>query len=126
MTFFGQAANVTIATSCVLAQRRRPGKVDLAFVSPNIEPVRVQTRFSVVEAYASFSLCAHSWQQTSTVLPPIVTLKEFESSLQSQAAQVFSAMASLLEHPKSGFEISRPRRRGGSLSETLASTRLLP
>src|SRR5258708_39774326 len=57
---------------------------------------------AVVEACASFSLCAHSWQQTSTVLPPIVTLKEFESSLQSQAAQVFSAMASLLEHPKSG------------------------
>jgi hypothetical protein len=50
---------------------------------------------AAAEMYASFSFCAHSSQHTSTVLPPILTLMEFASSLQSQAAQVFSTMASL-------------------------------
>jgi hypothetical protein len=44
------------------------------------------------EPCASFNFRAQSSQQTSTVLPPILTLKEFRSSLQSQAAQVDSAM----------------------------------
>src|SRR5215470_7798201 len=45
------------------------------------------------EACASFSFTAHSSQHTSTVLPPILTLKGFASSLQSQAAQVVSTMS---------------------------------
>ncbi len=44
---------------------------------------------------ASFNLRAQSSQQTSTVLPPILTLKEFPSSLQSRAAQVVSTMTLL-------------------------------
>jgi hypothetical protein len=44
---------------------------------------------------ASFNFRAQSSQHTSTVLPPIFTLMEFTSSLQSQAAQVVSTMASL-------------------------------
>jgi hypothetical protein len=44
------------------------------------------------ETCASFNFRAQSSQQTSTVLPPILTLKEFLSSLQSQAAQVVSTM----------------------------------
>jgi hypothetical protein len=47
------------------------------------------------ETWASLSLVAQSSQQTSTVLPPILTLMEFESSLQSQAAQVLSRMTFL-------------------------------
>ena len=47
------------------------------------------------EPCASFNFRAQSSQQTSTVLPPILTLKEFPSSLQSQAAQVVSTMALL-------------------------------
>src|SRR5215471_5371224 len=47
---------------------------------------------TVAKARASFSLWAHSSQHTSTVLPPILTLMELPSSLQSQAAQVFSNM----------------------------------
>jgi hypothetical protein len=42
------------------------------------------------EMCASFNRCAHSSQQTSTVLPPIVTAMALLSSLQSQAAQVLS------------------------------------
>jgi hypothetical protein len=49
---------------------------------------------AVAETCASLSFCAHSSQQTSTVLPPIWTLTAFASSLQSQAAQVFSIMTS--------------------------------
>jgi hypothetical protein len=44
------------------------------------------------ETCASFNFRAQSSQQTSTVLPPILTLKEFLSNLQSQAAQVVSTM----------------------------------
>src|SRR6266478_5314440 len=47
---------------------------------------------AIADACASFSFSAHSSQHTSTVLPPIVTLIEFASSLQSQAAQVLPAM----------------------------------
>jgi hypothetical protein len=54
---------------------------------------------AAAEACASFSFCAQSSQQTSTVLPPIVTLMEFASSSQSQAAQVLSAMTSSTKHP---------------------------
>jgi hypothetical protein len=44
---------------------------------------------------ASFNFRAQSSQQTSTVLSPILTLKEFPSSLQSQAAQVDLTMTLL-------------------------------
>ena len=54
---------------------------------------------ATAEPYASFNFRAQSSQQTSTVLPPILTLKEFPSSLQSQAAQVVSTMT-LLSPPK--------------------------
>jgi len=47
------------------------------------------------ETCASFNFRAQSSQHTSTVLPPIFTLMEFVSSLQSQAAQVVSTMTSL-------------------------------
>jgi len=50
---------------------------------------------TVVEESASFNLFAHSSQHTSTVSPPIFTLIELTSSLQSQAAQVVATMASL-------------------------------
>jgi hypothetical protein len=40
----------------------------------------------------SRSFCAHSSQQTSTVRVPILTLIALSSSLQLQAAQVFSAI----------------------------------
>jgi hypothetical protein len=49
---------------------------------------------AIAETCASFNLCAQSSQQTSTVLPPMLTLMEFRSSLQSQAAQVLSTMVS--------------------------------
>jgi hypothetical protein len=42
---------------------------------------------------ASLSFFAQSSQHTSTVLPPTVTLIELASSLLSQAAHVFSAIA---------------------------------
>jgi hypothetical protein len=47
-----------------------------------------------LEESASFNLCAHSSQHTSTALPPIVTLMALASSLQSHAAHVFSTMTS--------------------------------
>ncbi|HWY09041.1 MAG TPA: hypothetical protein VNY24_19415 [Candidatus Acidoferrales bacterium] len=47
------------------------------------------------ETCASFNFRAQSSQQTSTVLPPILTLKEVPSSLQSQAAQLDSTMTFL-------------------------------
>src|SRR5260370_34733250 len=50
---------------------------------------------TAAEPCASFNFRAQSLQQTSTVLPPILTLKEFPSSLQSQAAQVVSTMTLL-------------------------------
>jgi hypothetical protein len=50
---------------------------------------------AVAETCASFNFRAHSSQQTSTVWPPILTLMEFLSSLQSQAAQVLSTMTLL-------------------------------
>jgi hypothetical protein len=50
---------------------------------------------AAAEPCASFNFRAQSSQQTSTVLPPILTLKEFSSSLQSQAAQVVSTMTLL-------------------------------
>jgi hypothetical protein len=46
------------------------------------------------EESASFNLCAHSSQHTSTVLPPIVTLMALASSWQSHAAHVFATMTS--------------------------------
>ena len=55
---------------------------------------------AVAETCASFNFRAQSSQQTSTVLPPIFTLMEFLSSLQSQAAQVVSTMT-LLSHARS-------------------------
>src|SRR5437763_8707885 len=50
---------------------------------------------AAAETCASFNFRAQSSQQTSTVLPPMLTLKEFPSSLQSQAAQVVSTMTLL-------------------------------
>jgi hypothetical protein len=54
------------------------------------------------EESASFNLRAHSSQHTSTVSPPIVTLMALASSVQSQAAHVFSTMTatsrSVLSH----------------------------
>src|SRR5260370_4967526 len=50
---------------------------------------------AVVETCASFNFLAQSSQHTSTVLPPILTLMELTSSLQSQAAQVVATMTSL-------------------------------
>jgi hypothetical protein len=41
-----------------------------------------------VAASASFSASAHSWQQTSTVLPPSLTVMVSAPSTQSQAAHV--------------------------------------
>src|SRR5437773_10967243 len=52
-------------------------------------------REAAAEPCASLNLCAQSSQQTSTVFPPILTLKQFPSSLQSQAAQVVSTMTLL-------------------------------
>jgi hypothetical protein len=49
------------------------------------------------EMNASFNFCAHSSQQTSTTLPPILTETGLASSSQSQAAQVFLTMKSPLE-----------------------------
>jgi hypothetical protein len=50
---------------------------------------------------ASFNFCAHSSQQTSTVFPPSFTLIALSSSLQSQAAQVFSVFTLLiLRYPR--------------------------
>jgi hypothetical protein len=54
-----------------------------------------RSRGAGVKLCASLSLRAQSSQHTSTVLPPIFTLMEFASSLQSQAAQVFSVMTAL-------------------------------
>jgi hypothetical protein len=58
---------------------------------PNAQPLLAD----VVEEFASFSFCAHSSQHTSTVLPPILTSIDAPSSVQSQAAQVFSAITLL-------------------------------
>jgi hypothetical protein len=51
---------------------------------------------------ASRSFCAHSSQQTSTTRVPILTLMAVASSLQSQAAQVFSVMNISLGSPPIG------------------------
>jgi hypothetical protein len=53
---------------------------------------------------ASRSFCAHSSQQTSTTCLPTVTLMALSSSLQSQAAQVFSSMAISFFGPHIGRE----------------------
>ena len=74
---------------------------------------------AVAETCASFSLREHASQHTSTVLPPILTLMGFVSSLQSQAAQVFSTMT-LLSDTRSPGTLSRPRRKREPLSESLA------
>jgi hypothetical protein len=68
---------------------------------------------AIAEPCASFSLRAQSSQQTSTVLPPILTLMEFRSSLQSQAAQVLSTMVSLSSTRSSGARAVGHRRRKG-------------
>jgi len=57
---------------------------------------------AVAEECASRSFVAHSSQQTSTVLPPILTLMEFPSSLQSQAAQV-AVVITFVSCPKFGL-----------------------
>jgi hypothetical protein len=53
----------------------------------------VQPPLPEADASASFSSVAQSSQQTSTALPPIVTVMTSPSSLQSQAAHVFSTTA---------------------------------
>jgi hypothetical protein len=75
---------------------------------------------AVAEACASFNFRAQSSQHTSTVLPLILTLMEFLSSLQSQAAQVVSTMASLSHTRSPGCESSRPCSKRTPLSESLA------
>src|SRR5437660_11572112 len=50
---------------------------------------------AAADACASCSFRAHSSQHTSTILPLSLTLMEFSSSSQSQAAQVFCSMTSL-------------------------------
>src|ERR1700733_13897146 len=72
----------------------------------------------LAEALASFNLCAQSSQHTSTVLPPIFTLMESPSSLQSHAAQVFSAMA-LSSATRGPGETSRPWLQANPLSKSL-------
>jgi len=52
---------------------------------------------AAAEACASFSFRAHSSQQTSTVLPPMVIVMKPASSSQSHAAHVFSVMPSSTE-----------------------------
>ena len=75
------------------------------FIVSRAQPLLGSALFAAVaETCVSFSFCAHSSQQTSTVLPPILTLMGFASNLQSQAAQVFSTMISLSNYPKSGCD----------------------
>src|SRR5215510_6114102 len=79
------------------------------------------------EACASFSLRAHSSQHTSTVLPPILTLMEFPSRSQSQAAQVFSTIKLpslkilICLNTRNPGVASKPCRRREPLSESLAT-----
>src|ERR1700678_4438774 len=54
---------------------------------------------AAAETCASFNLFEHSSQQTSTVLPPILTLIGSASNWQSQAAQVLSPMT-FLQYPR--------------------------
>ena len=74
---------------------------------------------AVAETCASFNLCAQSSQQTSTVLPPILTLMEFRIQLAVASRTSLSTMT-LLSVPEVRVEISRPRGREGPLSESLA------
>src|SRR5258708_1848809 len=74
------------------------------------------------EAYASFSLCAHASQHTSTVLPPTVTLMGFASSSQSQAAQVFSVMSLLSMNARNPGVGTKPCEWRARLSESLATS----
>src|SRR3979490_2926254 len=90
-------------------------------VGNSLFPPMAQTPLAAVaETCASFSFCAHSSQHTSTVLPPILILIGFTSSLQSQAAQVLSTMTLLSLNTRSPGLASRPRSRRASLSEYLA------
>jgi hypothetical protein len=65
------------------------------------------------EAGVSFNFSAHSLQHTSTVLPPIWTLKEVGSSSQSQAAHVFSDITflPLVDPSCAHFRNARVRRK---------------
>src|SRR5262245_9841813 len=82
---------------------------------------------AAAEAWASFSLRAHSSQHTSTVLPPILTLMELAPRSQSQAAQVFSAIKLfsfgilICLNTRNPGVASRPCRRREPLSESLAT-----
>jgi hypothetical protein len=107
----------------VLAAARATGVLDVC-PTPAGEIAsahRVTLLEAVAEACASFSFCAQSSQHTSTVLPPIVTLIALESSLQSQAAQVFSVMhVSPQEDAQRMGTTSRPCSRRMQLSNSLA------
>src|SRR5215831_6913451 len=90
-------------------------RVAAAFVTSIAQPLLR----AVVENCASFNRCAHSSQHTSTALPPIVIMMGWLSSLQSQAAQVLSAMTFPFRTRNPGTP-SKPQRRNGTLSRSLA------
>src|SRR5258706_16340738 len=83
-------------------------------------PTKRKASPAAVEECASLNFSAHSSQHTSTVLPPILTLIGFPSSLQSQAAHVVSITMSLSLNTRSPSPISRPRKKREPLSESLA------
>src|SRR5271167_3821734 len=103
---------------------RPDGVCTLFRVADSLFSTIVQTLLAAVaETCASLSFCAHSSQQTSTVLPPILTSIGFASSLQSQAAQVFSSI--VFSNTRVRVPTSRPRKEGAPLSESLAIWRAL-
>src|SRR5215470_11514564 len=88
------AATRSAATTREIRQLRfRVSRVSRSFFVPAIAYLFLE---AVAEECASLSFVAHSSQQTSTVLPPSLTLMEFPSNLQSQAAQVVVVMVHLL------------------------------
>src|ERR1700687_6135128 len=84
--------------------------------------VTAQPRLCVAaEACASFSFRAQSSQQTSTVLPPIVTLIALASSSQSQAAQVLSITMSFSLNTQNRAGANGPCSENRPLSGSLAT-----
>src|SRR5208282_4014509 len=90
------------------ATQRRPSGTLAIFLFGTIAQLLLAA--VAAERCASFSFCAHSSQHTSTVLPPILTLTGFASSLQSQAAQVFSAMTLFSNSPSGARSVSHAGR----------------
>src|ERR1700733_482605 len=71
---------------------------------------------------ASLRAWAHSVQQTSTGLPPMVTVMAVLSSGQSQAAQVFSCMI-VLQVATVLVAVEKSGNRGEALSGSLANAK---